>query len=394
MIRVRTQVGIVGAGPAGLLLGHLLHLEGIDSVIVEKQSQAHVVERVRAGVLEQNTVDLLIESGLGDRLRREGMRHAGVHLAFRGQRHRIDFEALTGGRSITVYGQNEVVKDLIAARRTSGGPLYHEAENVSVADAIKPRPRIHFRVQDQDHEVDCDFVAGCDGWHGVCRQSIPTDRLCVYEREYPFGWLGILAKATPSSNELVYALHERGFALFSMRSADVTRLYLQCAPDEDLNRWNDETIWNELIARLGTDDGWRPNRGDILQKGVTGMRSLVVEPMRHGRLFLAGDSAHIVPPTGAKGLNLAVADVWRLSRALVAYYRQQTSELLDQYSDRCLRRVWMAQRFSSWMTSMLHRDPGGSAFDFRRQLAELEYVTGSPAAMTSLAENYVGLALE
>ena len=394
MTRTRTQVGIVGAGPAGLLLGHLLHLEGIDSVIVENRSREYVIERVRAGVLEQGTVDLMVETGVGDRLRREGLRHGGVWLAFGGQRRRIDFEELTGGRAITIYGQNEVVKDLIEARRQSGRLLHYRVEDVSVRGFDTPRPVIRYRLEGAGHEIECDFIAGCDGSHGVCRPSIPSSRLCVYEREYPFGWLGILAKAAPSSEELVYALHERGFALFSMRSPAVTRLYLQCAPDEELARWSDNAIWDELMARLGTADGWRPNSGEIVQKGVTGMRSVVIEPMRCGNLFLAGDAAHIVPPTGAKGLNLAVSDVRILSRALAEYYRARRSDLLEGYSDRCLRRVWRAQRFSWWMTSMLHRSEQGGGFDYRRQIAELDYVTSSRAAMTSLAENYVGLALD
>ena len=394
MIQTRTQVGIVGAGPAGLLLGHLLHLDGIDSVIIENRSRDYVIERVRAGVLEQGTVDLMIEIGLGHRLQREGMRHGGIYLSFQGRRHRIDFEDLTGGRSITIYGQNEVVKDLIAARCATGRPLHYQVEHVSVTDFDTTQPRIRYRLDGEDREIACDFVTGCDGSHGVCRPGIPASRLSIYEQEYPFGWLGILARAEPTSNELVYALHDRGFALFSMRSPAVTRLYLQCVPDDDLARWTEDGIWEELMARLGTSDGWRPNRGEIVQKGVTGMRSVVVEPMRHGRLFLAGDAAHIVPPTGAKGLNLAVADVRTLSRALAEYYRHGRMELLDSYSDRCLRRVWRAQRFSWWMTSMLHRVPGTGGFDYRRQIAELEYVISSRAAMTSLAENYVGLALE
>jgi p-hydroxybenzoate 3-monooxygenase len=394
MTRIRTQVGIVGAGPAGLFLGRLLQLEGIESVIVENRSRDYVIERVRAGVLEQGTVDLMIDAGVGERLKREGMRHRGVWLASEGRRHFIDFEELTGGRSITIYGQNEVVKDLIAARQETGGPLHYGVEEVSVAALETPQPRIRFRLNDEEHEIECDFVAGCDGSHGVCQPAIPASRLCIYERDYPFGWLGILAKAPPSSDELVYALHERGFALFSMRSAAVTRLYLQCAPDEDLRRWTDDAIWDELTARLGTADGWRPNSGEITQKGITGMRSVVVEPMRYGRMFLAGDAAHIVPPTGAKGLNLAVADVKVLSRALAAYYRQGRAGLLDAYSDQCLRRVWQAQRFSWSMTWMLHRSPNQTVFDYRRQIAELAHVTSSRAAMTSLAESYVGLPLE
>jgi p-hydroxybenzoate 3-monooxygenase len=349
-------------------------------------------------VLEQGTVDLLAEAGVGERLRREGLRHGGIYLSFEGRRHRIDFDELTGGRSITVYGQNEVVKDLIAARCATGRPLYFEVDSVAIAD-FDSAPRIAFRADGEECEVVCDFIAGCDGYHGVCRpsitpQKIAPQKLREYEKEYPFAWLGILALAPPSSNELVYTLHERGFALFSMRSPSVTRLYLQCAPDEDLSQWPDERIWDELSARLGSDDGWRPNRGAILQKGITGMRSFVVEPMRCGRLFLAGDAAHIVPPAGAKGLNLAAADVRVLSRALAAYYREGRWDLLDGYSDRCLRRVWKAQRFSWWMTTMLHRTPAGSAFDYRRQLAELDYVTTSRAAMMSLAENYTGLPME
>ena len=393
MKRVRTQTGIVGAGPAGLMLGHLLHLHGIDSVILERRSEEYVIERVRAGVLEQGTVDLMRESGVGERLGREGLRHAGIYLSFGGVRRHIGFEQLTGGRSITVYGQNEVVKDLIAARRASGRVLEFEAEAVRIS-GVDSQPRVVYRKDGEECEVVCDFVAGCDGSHGVCRQAIPEECLRVYEREYPLAWLGILAKAAPSSGELVYSLHERGFALFSMRSPAVTRLYLQCAPDEDIEDWPDERLWGELTARLSTVDGWRPNRGDVMQKGITGMRSSVVEPMQHGRLFLAGDAAHIVPPTGAKGLNLAMADVRVLAGALENYYRTGRQELLNSYSDRCLRRVWQAQRFSWWMTTMLHRAPDGNAFDYRRQLAELEYVTSSRAAMTALAENYVGLPLE
>jgi p-hydroxybenzoate 3-monooxygenase len=392
MKRLRTQVGIVGAGPAGLLLGHLLHRDGIDSIIIENCSRDHVIGRVRAGVLEQGTVEALIEAGVGDRLCREGMRHGGIYLAFQGHRRRIDFEELIR-RSITVYGQNEVLADLIAARCATCEPLYFEVENVSIRD-FDSAPRIRFRSNTEECEIACDFIAGCDGFHGVCRPSIPPARLHIYERAYPFGWLGILAEAAPSSQELVYSLHERGFALYSMRSPSVTRLYLQCAPDEDAERWSDDRIWDELARRLQTSDGWRPNLGPILQKGVTGMRSLVVEPMRHGRLFLAGDAAHIVPPTGAKGLNLAVADVRILARALAEYYGAGREDRLNVYSDRCLRRVWNVQRFSWWMTSMLHRSPDGNEFDLRRQIAELDYVTSSHAAMTSLAENYTGLPLE
>ena len=386
----RTQVGIVGAGPAGLMLGHLLHLAGIDSVIVENRTEEHVIERVRAGVLEQGSVDLMHDTGVGERLRHEGMRHEGIYLRFDGKRHRINMAALTGGRAITIYGQNEVVKDLIAARRASGRPLHFEASDVAVHDVNTPAPRLCFVHDGAAHDVTCSILAGCDGFHGVCRPSIPSSHVNVYEREYPFAWLGILAHAAPASDELVYSLSERGFALFSMRSATVTRLYLQCAPDEDLNAWPDDRIWSELIARLRTDDGWQPNVGPIVQKGVTPMRSFVVEPMRYGRLFLAGDAAHIVPPTGAKGLNLAMADVKRLSDALARFFSSQSEIELEQYSARGLRRTWRAQRFSWWMTSMLHQQEGDNPFDYRRQHAELEYLVSSTAAKTSLSENYVG----
>ncbi|HXJ93512.1 MAG TPA: 4-hydroxybenzoate 3-monooxygenase [Terriglobia bacterium] len=393
---MRTQVGIVGAGPAGLLLGHLLHLRGIDSIILEDRSREYVIGRVRAGVLEQGTVDLLVSVGLGERLQRQGMRHGAIQLCFRRRRHRIDFDKLTPGRSITVYGQNELVTDLIAARQATDRPLYFSVRDVRVAD-FDSAPRIAFQTEQDDSEIRCDFIAGCDGGHGVCRPSILAAHdgaMRVYERQYPFAWLGILADAAPSCEELVYALHERGFALFSMRSPSITRLYVQCAPDENIENWPDERIWHELAARFETADAWGPNRGAILQKGISGMHSLVVEPMRCGRLFLAGDAAHIVPPTGAKGLNLAVADVCVLARALAAYYREGRKDLLDRYSDQCLRRVWAVQRFSFWMTSMLHIAPDGSEFDYRRQLAELDYVTTSRAAMTCLAENYTGLPLE
>jgi p-hydroxybenzoate 3-monooxygenase len=391
---VHTQIGIVGAGPAGLLLGHLLHLNGIDSVILENRSREYVIERVRAGVLEQGTVDMMIAMGVGERLRRQGLRHEGLYISFQGQRHHIHMAELTGGKAITVYGQNEVVKDLIDARVATGRPLHFEVENVAVHDMDSTRPRITFRKDGRDGEVTCDFIAGCDGFHGVCRPSIPRDFLTVYEREYPFGWLGILAEAAPSSEELVYTYHERGFALFSMRSPKITRLYFQVPPDEDIEKWPDDAIWEEMLKRMTTRDGWKPNVGPILQKGVTPMRSFVATPMRFGRMFLAGDSAHIVPPTGAKGLNLAAADVLALARAFCEFYKLDRTELLNEYSDICLRRVWKAQRFSWWMTSTLHRFPGENPFDYQRQIADLDYLTGSRAAMTSLAEQYVGLPLE
>ena len=390
MRSITTQIAIVGAGPAGLMLGRLLHLRGIDSVIVETRSRDHVIERVRAGVLEQGTVDLLVEAGVGSRLEREGLRHEGIYLAFNGRRHRIDMAELTGGRAITIYGQNEVVKDLIGVRLEEERPLHFEVSDVQVDRLEDTRPIVRFTANGETHAIAADFIAGCDGYHGICRPSIPASVLRIYERDYPFGWLGILAEAAPTSEELVYSLHDRGFALFSMRSPAITRLYLQCAADENLDRWPDDRIWSELVTRLHTDDGWSPGTGTILQKGVTGMRSFVCEPMRFGRLFLAGDAAHIVPPTGAKGLNLAMADVWRLAQGFADFYASGRQTLLDEYSERGLRRTWRAQRFSWWMTSMLHRQEHDSEFDRRRQLAELEYLVSSQAAMTSLAENYVG----
>ncbi len=392
---MRTQVGIVGAGASGLMLGQLLHLAGIDSIIIEAATSEHVIERVRAGVLEQTTVDLLRESGVGERLTREGMRHDGIYIAFDGNRHRIDLAGLTGGRGITIYGQNEVVKDLLAARHRSGRPVLFEVAGVTLSGLDTAQPLIQFSHDGRREEIRCDFIAGCDGFHGVCRPSIPAAAVSCFERSYPFGWLGVLANAPPASDELVYSLHDRGFALFSMRSPQVTRLYLQCAADENIDDWTDARIWSELRTRLSTRDGWAPNEGAITQKGVTGMRSFVVEPMRFGRLCLAGDAAHIVPPTGAKGLNLAIADVWRLARALEDRLRGGADDrVLNDYSARGLRRTWRAQRFSWWMTTMLHREEGESRFDARRRTADLEYLVASTAAMTSLAENYVGLPLD
>jgi p-hydroxybenzoate 3-monooxygenase len=389
--RLTTQVGIVGAGPAGLLLAHLLHLNGIDSVVVENRSRERVIERVRAGVLEQGTVDLLVAMGVGEGVGKNGLRHEGVQISFAGRRHRIDFAELTGGRAITVYGQNEVVRDLIEARSRTGRPLYFDAAQVEVAAIDSSRPLVRFAHGGADHELHCDFIAGCDGFHGICRPSIPASVLTVHERSYPFAWLGILAEAAPASDELVYTCHERGFALFSMRSQRITRLYIQVPPEESIERWSDEAIWDEMMARMTTSDGWRPNQGRILQKSVTSMRSFVATPMRHARLFLAGDAAHIVPPTGAKGLNLAASDVLVLARGVKAFYETRQERWLDEYSDVCVRRVWRAQRFSWWMTSTLHRIPNESAFDYRRQLADLDYLTSSRAAMTSFAEQYVGL---
>ncbi len=386
----RTQVGIVGAGPAGLALAHLLHLHGVDSIVIEARSREYCEQRVRAGVLEQGTVELLMQMGLGERMMREGLVHEGVEFRFGRRPHRIDFRELTG-RAITIYAQQEVVKDLIAARAAAKGATFFEVGEVSVHDFESAKPKIQFLHNGQRHEILCDFIAGCDGFHGICRPSIPADRLRIYERIFPFAWLGILAAAPPSSDELIYCRHERGFALQSMRTSEISRLYLQCSPDEDLAEWPDERIWAELQRRLATDDGWRLTEAPILQKGVTGMRSFVVEPMQCGRLFLAGDAAHIVPPTGAKGLNLAVADVRVLAAALVEYYRTGSVELMERYSETCLRRVWLIQRFSMWMTGMLHQFPGNDGFEDHRQVAELEYLTSSRAASQTFAENYVGL---
>lgn len=392
MSTLRTQVGIIGAGPAGLVLSHLLHLEGIDSLVLENRSRQYCEERIRAGVLESGTVDLLVQMGVGERMKREGLIHYGIELRFGGQGHRIDFEDLTG-RAITVYGQHEVIKDLIQARLAAGGRILFEVEDVRVAGFDGDDPKIHYVHGGQSGEIRCDFIAGCDGSHGICRPSIPSGALTVYDRQYPFGWLGILAEAPPSSEELIYAYHHRGFALHSMRSPHITRLYLQCAPDENLDEWPDDRIWKELQTRLAGGKDSRLNEGPVLQKGVTGMRSYVVEPMQYGRLYLAGDAAHIVPPTGAKGLNLAVADVRVLARALKSFYASGSIRELDRYSQLCLRRVWRVQRFSWWMTSMLHKHEG-NPFDEKRQLAELDYVTNSRAASQSLAENYVGLPMD
>ncbi len=390
---VDTQVGIIGAGPAGLLLARLLQREGIDSVVLERHTREHVETRMRAGVLEQGTVDLLNELGLGARLADEALVHEGLEITFDGRRHRIDLAGLTGGKTITVYGQHEVVKDLIAARLAAGGATRFEAEALSVEGLEGAKPKVCFRQGGKVLELGCDFIAGCDGFHGICRRSIPEGQLETYEHVYPFAWLGILAAAPPSSEELIYAHHERGFALHSMRSPELTRLYIQCDPDADLADWPDQRIWQELQIRLGTP-GWQLTEGPVLQKNVAAMRSFVAAPMRYRRLYLAGDAAHIVPATGAKGMNLAVADVRRLAEALVAFYGAGRTDLLDGYSEACLRRVWKVQRFSWWMTSMLHRFPDDDGFVSRIQLAELDYLISSRAAAQTLAENYVGLPLD
>lgn len=393
MKRIKTQVGIVGAGPAGLTLGRLLHLAGIDSVILELRSREYAEERVRAGVLEQTTVDLLNYAGVGDRMTAEGVIHDGIDLSFRGQRHRIDVRELTDGKCVTVYGQHEVVKDLIARRISDGLPLLFECTGVSLFGIDSEAPRIRFLHAGEECELECDYIAGCDGFHGICRPSIPAEALTFYDRDYPFAWLGILADAAPSRVHIVYQNSPRGFALHSMRSLSVTRLYLQCAPDEDIANWSDERIWEELAMRFQGEDGWSPRQGRIMQKSITPMRSFVTDPMQYGRLFLLGDAAHIVPPTGAKGMNLALADSLVFSRAVAAFYKNNDAELLRNYSGTCLRRIWKVQRFSWWMTSMLHKFADQSPFDQQRQLAELDYVTTSRAAATTLAENFVGLPL-
>ncbi|MFN2460449.1 MAG: 4-hydroxybenzoate 3-monooxygenase [Candidatus Velthaea sp.] len=389
---MRTQVGIVGAGPAGLFLSHLLHRAGIESILIEARSRRYVEERVRAGVLEHGTVELMNATGVGERMRREGLVHRGIALRFDGRSRRIDFEALTGN-AITVYGQHEVVKDMIAARLEAGARIVFDVAGVSVHDIESNAPRIRYTdAAGTAHEIACDFIGACDGFHGVCRPSIPPSALAIYERTYPFAWLGILSESPPPSHELMYTNHPRGFALFSARSAAISRSYLQCAPDENLAEWPDARIWQELRARLeGVEAPPDLIEGRVLQKGVTPMRSFVTEPMSYGRLFLAGDAAHIVPPTGAKGMNLAVADVAVLARALADFYATGSTERLAGYSETCLLRVWKAQRFSWWMTSMLHRFDAQTPFERRVQAAELDYVTTSHPAAQSLAENYVGL---
>ena len=389
---MRTQVGIIGAGPAGLLLSHLLAQAGIESIVLEDRSRDYVENRVRAGVLEQGSVDMLNEAGLGERMRAEGQIHAGIEIRFQGRGHRIDFPSLTGGKQITVYGQQESVKDIIAARLAAGGAIHFEVSDVTVHDVESARPRITFTRDGSPQEIQCDFIAGCDGFHGITRPSVPDGVLSFFDRTYPFAWLGILAEAPQASPELIYTHTDEGFALLSTRAPNLQRYYLQVAPDEDIGNWSDARIWETLQKRTAlSDGGFRIAEGPILQKGITPMRSFVTEPMQFGRLYLAGDSAHIVPPTGAKGMNLAVADVRYLNEALAAFYAHGDEALLAAYSARCLRRVWKAQRFSWWMTTLLHVDSQALAFDRRRQVAELDYVTGSRAAMTSLAENYVGL---
>ncbi|MFH0519847.1 4-hydroxybenzoate 3-monooxygenase [Streptomyces sp. M41] len=388
---MRTTVGIIGAGPAGLLLARLLHGAGIDSVVLESRDRAYVEQRQRAGILEQGTVDVLRAAGAGERMDHEGLRHDGIELRFASKRHRVDFPARTGGRSVMVYAQTEVCKDLIALQLEEGGPLLFEAEALAVEGADTSRPRVRFRHQGVEDALECDYVVGCDGFRGVSRQAIPAELTRVFERTYPFAWLGILADVAPSHDELVYARHDRGFALLSMRSRSVSRLYLQVPEGTRAEEWADDRVWTELERRFETGDGWRLERGPVTQKSVTPMRSYVHEPMRHGRLFLAGDAAHIVPPTGAKGLNLAVGDVVTFARALIHRRQTGSAELLDAYSGTCLRRVWQAERFSCDLTTLLHRAPDATPFEDRLQVARLERLTQSRAAETDLAEAYTGL---
>ena len=387
----RTQVAVVGAGPAGLLLACLLERHGVETVILEARSRAYVEARIRAGVLEQGTRDVLLDVGLGDRMEREGLVHVGIYLRFDGESHHIPLSELTDGRTVTIYGQTEVVKDLVAARIASGAPLLFDCEDVSVSGLDSDAPVVRYARDGVKRELRCDVVAGCDGFHGICRRAIPGDLLHVWQRDYPFAWLGILAAVAPSTDELIYARHDRGFALHSMRSPHVSRLYIQVDPGEDLANWSDARVWEELHVRLATD-GWTLNEGPVLEKSITPMRSFVAAPMRYRSLFLAGDAAHIVPPTGAKGLNLAVADVRVLADALADHFSSGSTTGLDEYSDRCLRSVWRAQHFSWWMTHMLHTDPGDDAYGRQLQRSQLLYVCKSTAMATSLAENYVGLA--
>jgi p-hydroxybenzoate 3-monooxygenase len=386
----RTQVGIIGAGPAGLLLARLLKLHGVESVILEARTRDYVEARIRAGVLEQGTVDLLEEAGVADRLHREGLVHDGVEIATGGRRLRIDLRALTG-KAVTVYGQTEVTRDLIAARLAGDGPIVWEAADVAIHGIETDRPRLSYRAAGEEHTLLCDFIAGCDGFHGVSRPSLPASLGRTYDRSYPFGWLGILADVPPCSHELIYASHPRGFALASMRSPTRSRYYIQCGLDEKIEDWPDERIWDELRLRLGSDPAPNITTGPSIEKSIAPLRSFVSTPMQHGRLFLAGDAAHIVPPTGAKGLNLAASDVHYLCRALAAHYAARSDDLLRAYSDTALARVWKAERFSWWMTTLLHRLHPAESFEAQMQRAELDYLASSRAAQTALAENYVGL---
>ncbi|WP_230769947.1 4-hydroxybenzoate 3-monooxygenase [Sphingomonas sp. Leaf4] len=393
-MRQRTQVAIIGAGPAGMFLAHLLHAEGINAIVIERRDRDYVEGRVRAGVLEQGTVDLMRRLGLSARLEREGLVHGGTNVSLDGRMFRIDMAALTGGATVTVYGQQEVMRDLFDAAGARGLDIRWNAKNVTLAGLDSDRPVVTWREDGGTQHLDCDFVVGCDGYHGVARQAIPAHVLRTFERIYPFGWLGVLADVPPAEHELVYANHERGFALASMRSPTRSRYYIQCGLDEDVADWSDDRFWDELCLRLGPETAAKVTRGASFEKSIAPLRSFVAEPMRWGRLFLAGDAAHIVPPTGAKGMNLAVSDVTMLGEALAERYRERSDAGIDGYSARALARVWKAERFSWWFTSVTHRFPTMDGFDRRIQMAELDYLRGSPAAQRTLAENYVGLPLE
>ena len=391
MSKLRTQVAIVGAGPAGLLLGQLLHKAGIDNIIVERQSADYVLGRIRAGVLEQTTVDLLDACGVGRRMHEEGLPHDGFELCFGGARHRIDLHALTGGKRVMVYGQTEVTRDLMDARRDAGRQTVYEAADVRVEGFDGTQPQLSYRRGDERVQIDCDFIAGCDGFHGVCRASVPASAIRSFEKVYPFGWLGLLSRTPPVSDELIYSNHERGFALCSMRTPTLSRYYVQCSLDDRVDQWSDDAFWDELGLRLDPGAAQSLVTGPSIEKSIAPLRSFVAEPMRFGRLFLAGDAAHIVPPTGAKGLNLAASDVRYLSRAFIEFYGDKSSAGIDHYSARCLARIWKAERFSWWFTGLTHKFPDTGSIGQRLQLAELEYIAGSTAAATVVAENYVGL---
>jgi p-hydroxybenzoate 3-monooxygenase len=391
---MRVQVAIIGAGPSGLLLGQLLHKAGIDAVILEQRSPDYVLGRIRAGIIEQITQDLLDEAGVGARMHKEGLVHHGIELCFKGARHRIDMTDLTGGKTVRVYGQTEITRDLMDARAAAGLKTVYEAANVSLHDFDGHRPRVRYEKDGATHEIECDFIAGCDGYHGVSRASVPASALQTFERVYPFGWLGILSDTPPVSDELIYTHHERGFALCSMRSPTRSRHYVQVSLDEKVEDWSDDRFWDELRRRLDPEAAESLVTGPSIEKSIAPLRSFVAEPMRFGRLFLAGDAAHIVPPTGAKGLNLAASDVRYLSRALIEFYQDKTAAGIDHYSEKCLRRIWKAERFSWHMTSLLHHFPDNGSFGRKIQEAELDYLVGSRAASTSLAENYVGLPFE
>jgi p-hydroxybenzoate 3-monooxygenase len=391
---MRTQVAIVGAGPAGLMLGHLLHNAGIETIIIENKSRQYIEERVRAGVLEQGTVNAMIDAGVGDRLQKEGLQHDYIDLRFNREPHRLNIKKLSRGRSVWVYAQHEIVKDLVVARLGYDEPLYFEVSDVSIRDIDTDKPSLRFIHEDKEQLIDCDFVAGCDGFHGISRGMIPESELRIYDRQYPFAWLGVLAEAPPASDMVIYAYHERGFALQSMRGPNISRLYVQCPVADTVEGWSDERFWTELHARLDTVDGWQQQQGPIFQKGITGMRSFVCEPMQYGRLLLAGDSAHIVPPTGAKGLNMAIGDVQTMTRALQRYYKDDRSDYLDKYSDTCLKRVWQVQRFASMLCYNLHRFPEHNQFEHKMQLAELNNIAHSKQAMRAFAQSYTGVPVE